>query len=74
MKQEATGLVKKVFGNLLHVEYQGNIQQGEVVMIQLDKRHPLKAEVIEIIGNLCPQKRKCFFVGVSFKIEFLFLK
>lgn len=51
MKQEATGLVKKVFGNLLHVEYQGNIQQGEVVMIQLDKRHPLKAEVIEIIGN-----------------------
>ncbi|MFY9716300.1 MAG: V-type ATP synthase subunit A [Candidatus Rhabdochlamydia sp.] len=51
MKQEAIGLVKKVFGNLLHVEYQGNIQQGEVVMIQLDKGHPLKAEVIEIIGN-----------------------
>ena len=51
MKQEAVGLVKKVFGNLLHVEYQGNIQQGEVVMIQLDKGHPLKAEVIEIIGN-----------------------
>ncbi|KAG6559242.1 V-type sodium ATPase catalytic subunit A [Candidatus Rhabdochlamydia oedothoracis] len=51
MKQEAIGLVKKVFGNLLHVEYQGNIQQGEVVMIQLNKGHPLKAEVIEIIGN-----------------------
>ncbi|VHO03299.1 V-type sodium ATPase catalytic subunit A [Candidatus Rhabdochlamydia sp. T3358] len=51
MKQAAKGLVKKVFGNLLHVEYQGNIQQGEVVMIQLDKGHPLKAEVIEIIGN-----------------------
>ncbi|QZA58597.1 V-type ATP synthase subunit A [Candidatus Rhabdochlamydia porcellionis] len=51
MKQEAVGLVKKVFGNLLHVEYQGNIQQGEVVMIQLDKKYPLKAEVIEIIGN-----------------------
>lgn len=51
MKQEVIGLVKKVFGNLLHVEYQGNIQQGEVVMIQLDKGHPLKAEVIEIIGN-----------------------
>ncbi len=51
MKQAAKGLVKKVFGNLLHVEYQGDIQQGEVVMIQLDKGHPLKAEVIEIIGN-----------------------
>jgi V/A-type H+-transporting ATPase subunit A len=50
-KQEVVGLVKKVFGNLLHVEYQGNIQQGEVVMIQLDRGHPLKAEVIEIIGN-----------------------
>ena len=51
MQEAAKGLVKKVFGNLLHVEYQGNIQQGEVVMIQLDKGHPLKAEVIEIIGN-----------------------
>lgn len=50
-KQAAKGLVKKVFGNLLYVEYQGNIQQGEVVMIQLDKGHPLKAEVIEIIGD-----------------------
>lgn len=48
---KASGLVKKVFGNLLHVEYQGNIQQGEVVMVQLDKGHPLKAEVIEIVGN-----------------------
>lgn len=52
MKQAAKGLVKKIFGNLLHVEYQGDIQQGEVVMIQLDKGHPLKAEVIEIIGNI----------------------
>lgn len=72
MKQAAKGLVKKVFGNLLHVEYQGNIQQGEVVMIQLDKGHPLKAEVIEIIGNAAKIQVFEDTRGISFGMQVQF--
>jgi V/A-type H+-transporting ATPase subunit A len=71
-KQTAKGLVKKVFGNLLHVEYQGNIQQGEVVMIQLDKGHPLKAEVIEIVGNSAKIQVFEDTRGISFGCEVRF--
>ncbi len=48
----ATGKVVKAFGNLLHVEFQGNIQQGEVATVHLGKEIALKAEVIEIVGNI----------------------
>ncbi len=46
----ATGFVTQVFGNLIHVEFEGNIRQGEVSFIQLGDLE-LKAEVIEIYGN-----------------------
>lgn len=46
----ATGKVVKAFGNLLHVEFDGDIRQGEVVMVHVGDVK-LKAEVIEITGN-----------------------
>jgi V/A-type H+/Na+-transporting ATPase subunit A len=48
----ATGKVIKAFGNLLHVAFQGNIQQGEVAMVRLGNDILLKSEVIEIIGDV----------------------
>jgi len=51
MSAVATGHVVKAFGNLLQVVFEGNIQQGEVAMVSVAKGMPLKAEVIEIIGN-----------------------
>jgi V/A-type H+/Na+-transporting ATPase subunit A len=47
---QTTGHVTKAFGNLLQVEFDGNIRQGEVAMVELGDLK-LKAEVIEIIGN-----------------------
>ncbi len=47
MRELATGKVVKAFGNLLHVEFEGNIRQGEVAMIRLGELL-LKGEVIEI--------------------------
>lgn len=49
-KTLATGKVVKAFGNLLQVEFIGNIRQGEVAMVDLGDVK-LKAEVIEIVGN-----------------------
>ncbi|NGX55811.1 MAG: V-type sodium ATPase catalytic subunit A [Candidatus Anoxychlamydiales bacterium] len=46
---KAIGYVKKAFGNLLHVEFEGNICQGEVCFIQVDDKS-FSAEVIEING------------------------
>ncbi len=47
----ATGKVTQAFGNLLHVEFQGDIYQGEVCMVRLGGGISLKAEVIEIVGD-----------------------
>lgn len=47
----ATGRVVKAFGNLLQVQFQGSIRQGEIAMVEVDGSK-LKAEVIEIIGDL----------------------
>lgn len=44
------GKVIKAFGNLLQVEFEGNIRQGEVALVHTDDVQ-LKAEVLEIIGN-----------------------
>lgn len=44
------GKVVKAFGNLLYVEFQGDISQGEVAMVHLNDLK-LKGEVIEIAGN-----------------------
>ncbi|CRX38020.1 V-type ATP synthase subunit A [Estrella lausannensis] len=46
----ATGRVVRAFGNLLQVEFTGNIRQGEVAMVEVDGVN-LKAEVIEIVGS-----------------------
>ncbi|NGX42544.1 MAG: V-type sodium ATPase catalytic subunit A [Chlamydiae bacterium] len=45
------GRVVKAFGNLLSVEFSESIRQGEVAMVQLEDLE-LKAEVIEITGNI----------------------
>lgn len=47
---KAQGKVKKAFGNLLQVAFDGNIRQGEVAMVHVEDKQ-LKAEVIEIVGN-----------------------
>jgi V/A-type H+-transporting ATPase subunit A len=49
--KSATGRVIKAFGNLLDVEFEGAICQGEVCMVNLAGGVSLKAEVIEIVGN-----------------------
>jgi len=50
VKKFAQGKVVKAFGNLIQVEFLGDIRQGEVAMVLTDNVR-LKAEVIEIIGN-----------------------
>ena len=45
------GKVVKAFGNLLQVRFDGNVRQGEVAMIETEGTS-LKAEVIEIVGDL----------------------
>lgn len=47
----ASGKVVKAFGNLLQVRFEGSIRQGEVAMVEVEGIK-LKAEVIEIIGDL----------------------
>ena len=47
---EAKGKVVKAFGNLLHVEFDENIKQGEICYINIGNLS-LSAEVIEINGN-----------------------
>ncbi len=51
-KQVATGKVIKAFGNLLHVQFEGDIHQGEVSMVRIGGGVSLKAEVIEIVGDV----------------------
>lgn len=48
----ATGKVIKAFGNLLQIEFEGDIHQGEVSMVRIGGGVSLKAEVIEIVGNV----------------------
>lgn len=48
--KETEGQVVKAFGNLLQVRFDGNVRQGEVVMIDLNGIE-LKGEIIEIVGN-----------------------
>lgn len=51
-RQVANGKVVKAFGNLLHVEFEGHIHQGEISMVRLGGDVTLKAEVIEIVGHV----------------------
>ena len=50
--QIAEGKVVKAFGNLLHVKFQGDIRQGELCMVRVGGGVSLKAEVIEIVGDI----------------------
>ena len=50
VEQKAAGRVVKAFGNLLQVQFEGHIRQGEVAMVELGDTF-LKGEVIEIVGN-----------------------
>lgn len=47
---EATGTVVQAFGNLLHIQFEGNIRQGEVAKVHVGDES-LLAEVIEIAGE-----------------------
>jgi V/A-type H+/Na+-transporting ATPase subunit A len=47
----ARGNVTKAFGNLLYVEFEGNIRQGEMAMIHLGGELALNGEVIEIASG-----------------------
>lgn len=47
----AKGEVVYAFGNLLHVHFEGDVQQGEVGRVQLGELS-LKGEVIEIAGDV----------------------
>lgn len=46
----ASGKVVRAFGNLLHVEFDGDVRQGEVAMVEVGGVS-LKAEVIEVAGK-----------------------
>src|SRR5512147_542308 len=50
-KKLATGSVVEAFGNLLHVQFEGDIRQGEMAKVHVGADH-LLAEVIEIAGTL----------------------
>ncbi len=47
---KATGKVIRAFGNLLHVEFDGSIRQGEICQIKMGDLE-LSSEVIEINGS-----------------------
>jgi len=49
-KELATGKVVRAFGNLVHVQFEGDVCQGEVAMIEVGNVL-LKSEVIEVVGN-----------------------
>lgn len=65
------GQVNKAFGNLLQVEFDGSIRQGEVAFVEVEGKR-LKAEVIEITGNLAKIQVFEDTRGVEFKtnVEF----
>jgi V/A-type H+-transporting ATPase subunit A len=71
-KNKTLGLVKKAYGNLLHVEFSGNISQGEVCFIKVDDKS-FSAEVIEINNNIAKVQVFEDTSGVSLntKVEFL---
>lgn len=49
-KTSATGRVIRAFGNLLQVEFEGDVRQGEVAYVEVDGID-LKSEVIEVVGS-----------------------
>lgn len=47
----AKGRVQKAFGNLIHVQFEGSVAQGEIAFVDIEGIK-LKAEVIEIAGDI----------------------
>ena len=70
-QNQTSGRVVKAFGNLLQVQFKGNIRQGEVAYVTVDQVN-LKAEVIEIIGDEAKIQVFEDTKGVSFGTEVLF--
>lgn len=69
----AQGIVTQVFGNLIYVEFEGDIRQGEVAFIKFDEIQ-LKAEVIEVFNNQAKLQVFEDTKGIEFgtKVEFCF--
>lgn len=67
----ATGKVIKAFGNLLHVQFDGDVRQGEVGDVVVDNLH-LRGEVIEIAGNVAKMQVFEDTRGIKYgtKVEF----
>lgn len=51
MSNHTKGRVLKAFGNLIQVQFEGSVSQGEIAYVDVDGLK-LKAEVIEIAGNI----------------------
>jgi V/A-type H+/Na+-transporting ATPase subunit A len=68
----ATGKVVRALGNLLHVEFEGNIRQGEVCSVQLGDL-TLAAEVIEIVETQAKVQVFEDTRGISFGVPVKFL-
>jgi V/A-type H+-transporting ATPase subunit A len=51
MDKKATGSVLEAFGNLVHLQFEGEIRQGELVNVKVGEEH-LLGEVIEIAGSI----------------------
>ncbi len=50
VKECATGRVVRAFGNLVHVQFNGHVRQGEIAFVDVGGSQ-LKAEVIEVAGT-----------------------
>lgn len=48
----ARGEVVKAFGNLIHVQFEGAVRQGEVCFVKVAENLDLKGEIIEIAGSI----------------------
>ena len=75
-RKAASGKVIKAFGNLLHVQFEGDVRQGEVGFVHIGNL-TLKSEVIEIAGDVAKMQvfedtRKVrFHTPVSFSTDLL---
>lgn len=73
----ATGEVVQAFGNLLHVQFTKSIRQGEICTVHVEEGVSLKAEVIEIVGDIAKvqvfedTRGVCLGTKVSFESHLL---
>jgi V/A-type H+/Na+-transporting ATPase subunit A len=70
-KPHASGKVRQAFGNLLQVLFEGTIRQGEVAYVKVADLQ-LKAEVIEIAGDIAKLQVFEDMRGVAFGTEVAF--